>query len=48
MIEIFLFFICAMQIVIIAYNYQINKNIVILNENMIKISKYYGGGWRNI
>lgn len=48
MIEIFLFFICAMQIIIIAYNYQLNQNIVILNENLIKISKHFMEGWRNI
>lgn len=48
MIEVFLFFICAMQIIIITYNYQLNKNLVILNENLIKISKHFMEGWRNI
>lgn len=48
MIEIFLFMICAFQIVLIAYAFQLNKNIVILNENLIRIAKHYGEGWRNI
>lgn len=49
MIEIFLFMICAFQIVLISYVFQLNKNIVILNENLIKIAKHYGEkGWRNI
>jgi len=48
-IEIFLFMICAFQIVLISYVFQLNKNIVILNENLIKIAKHYGEkGWRNI
>lgn len=49
MIEIFLFIICALQIVLLSYVFQLNKNIVILNENLIKIAKHYGEkGWRNI
>lgn len=48
MIEIFLFMICACQIVLISYVFQLNKNIVILNDNLIKIAKHYGEGWRNI
>lgn len=48
MIEVFLFLICVMQIIIIVYNYQLNQNIVILNENLIKISKHFMEGWRNI
>lgn len=49
MIEIFLFMIGAFQIVLISYVFQLNKNIVILNENLIKIAKHYGEkGWRNI
>lgn len=48
MIEIFLFLICVMQIIIITYFYQLNRNFVILNENLIWIVKHYGEGWRNI
>lgn len=48
MIEVFLFLICAMQIIIIVYAYQLNNNLVILNENLIKIAKHYGEGWRHI
>lgn len=49
MIEIFLFILCALQIVLLSYVFQLNKNIVILNENLIKIAKHYGEkGWRNI
>ena len=48
MIEIFLLMICAFQIVLIVYVFQLNKNIVILNENLITIAKHYGEGWRNI
>lgn len=49
MIEIFLFMICAFQIVLLSYAFQLNKNIVILNENLIKIAKHYGEkGWRTI
>lgn len=49
MIEIFLFMICAFQIVLLSYAFQLNKNIVILNENLIKIAKHYGEkGWRII